>query len=136
VVIDRRVHRCLNAGVYADVFEVEGFAFKAFRSGPDLPPRQTREGRRKVFENQCEAYRLLTNDPWLQGHCATFYGERSLVRIIGEDGEDDSSRFLLDCCYCLELLDGTEKKANDPCRRAQTYRGGWAPISDHQYSGE
>jgi hypothetical protein len=106
MVIDKRVHRNLGSrGVYADVFELDGKAYKLFLSGPDSPPRQTRAGRKRVFESQCEAFRSLSKDPWLQGHAATFFGNCTIDDVIGADGTSVKHDYLLDCCYSLELLD-------------------------------
>lgn len=106
MVIDKRIHRRLGfGGVYADVFELDGRAHKLFRSGPDSPPRQTRSGRKRVFESQCQAYRSLVKDPWLQSHAATFFGIGTVEHVIGEDGTSNDDDYLLECCYSIELLD-------------------------------
>jgi hypothetical protein len=105
MVIDKRIQRILSSGNYADLFEVDGRVYKLFRSGPEVPPRQTRVGRKHVFESQCEAFRSLSKDPWLQSHAATFFGNCIIDDVIGEDGTSVSDCYLLDCCYSLELLD-------------------------------
>jgi hypothetical protein len=106
MVIDKRIHRNLGLrGVYADVFEVDGRAYKLFLSGPESLPRQTKAGRKRVFESQCEAFRSLSKDPWLQSHAATFFGNCTIDDVIGEDGTSVEDDYLLDCCYSLELLD-------------------------------
>ena len=58
-----------------------------------------------MFESQCEAFRSLSKDPWLQSHAATFFGNCTIDDVIGEDGVSVSDCYLLDCCYSLELLD-------------------------------
>ena len=106
MVIDKRIHRRLgHRGVYADVFEVDGRAYKLFLSGPDVPPRQTKAGRKRVFESQCVAFRSLSQDPWLQSHASAFLGQCSIDDVIGDDGTSAKDDYLLDCCYGIELLD-------------------------------
>ena len=106
MIIDKRYNRLLGSGGnYADVFELEGRAYKLFKSGPDIPPRQTREGRKRVFESQCGAFRLLSEDPWLQSHAALFHGACSVDNVIGHDGRSVKDDYLLACCYSLELFD-------------------------------
>ncbi len=92
-------------GNYAHVFELDGKAYKLFLAGPEILPRQTRDGRKRVFKSQVEAYQLLFRDPWLQNHSATFYGVCTIEDVIGGDGNSLRDDYLLDCCYALELLD-------------------------------
>jgi hypothetical protein len=108
MIIDMNVNRLLGSGVYADVFELDGRAYKLFRSRPEVPPRQTREGRRRVFQSQCEAFRLLSHNLWLQSHAADFYGVCIIDEVIDKIGLSVKSGYLLDCCYILELLDPGE----------------------------
>jgi hypothetical protein len=105
MIIDMNVNRLLGSGVYADVFELYGRAYKVFRSRPEVPPRQTREGRRRVFQGQCEAFRLLSHNVWLQNHTAAFHGICTIDDVIARSGVSVKSDYLLDCCYILELLD-------------------------------
>jgi hypothetical protein len=111
--IDKRVHRLLGFGLggfWADVFEVDGKAYKLFRSRPEIPPYQMREGRERIFHSQVEAYRRLEySDPWLAGHAATFYGSCSIDDVIDESGKSVQEEYLLDCCYALEVLDPGEQ---------------------------
>ena len=105
MVIDKRSDRLLGSGVYADVFEFEARAYKLFKSGPEIPPRQTKEGRRRVFDGQCRAFRSLSNDLWLQTHTGEFHGVCVVDDVIGSDGTSNRDDYLLDCCYMLEILD-------------------------------
>jgi hypothetical protein len=84
---------------------VDGRAYKLFLSGPENPPRQTKTGRKRVFESQCVAFRLLSQDPWLQSHAATLFGQCMVDDVIGEYGTSVKDDYLLDCCYSIELLD-------------------------------
>lgn len=108
MIIDMRSHRKVGSGVYSDVFAVDDSAFKLFRSGPEVPPRQTKEGRRRVFEQQCEAYRLAGGEPWLRDHVATFHGVCVIQDVIDMDGSSLQDAYLLDCCYAIELFDPGE----------------------------
>src|SRR5687768_16872963 len=102
MIVDFRSHRNIGGGVYADIFGDR--AFKLFKSGPAVPPRQTAQGRRRVFECQCEAFRVANSDSWLSGHVAAFYGVAILEDVIGVDGGSLRDTYLLDCCYSIELF--------------------------------
>jgi hypothetical protein len=112
VLIDGRKHRRIGSGVYADVFAVDAKAFKAFKSGPEIPPRQTKAGRRRVFECQCEAFQLASADPILRNHIAAFYGSCVIEDVLDVAGKSIISSYLPDCCYALELIgsDGVDSK--------------------------
>ena len=102
--IDLRSCHQVGSGVYADVFAVDELAYKLFKSGPEVPPRQTRDGRRRVFECQCEAFQVACNDPWLRHHIAEFHGTFVVADVIGTDGSSKQESYLLDCCYAIELF--------------------------------
>jgi hypothetical protein len=104
MIIDIRSHRQVGCGVYADVFAVADRAYKLFRSGPEVPPRQTKEGRRRVFESQCEAFGRAGGDPWLRDHVAAFHGVCVLEDVLDENSGSLQSAYLLDCCYSIELF--------------------------------
>jgi hypothetical protein len=86
MIIDKRVHPLLGSGVYADVFAVDGRAYKLFKSGPEAPPRQTREGRRRIFQSQTEGYQRIGNHAWLSSHVPTYFGTRTIEDVIDECG--------------------------------------------------
>ena len=115
MIIDLRLHRKIGEGVYADVFAMESKAYKLFKSGPEIPPRQTKVGRRRVFEAQCEAFRAAFNDPWLRNHVAAFYGPCVIEDVLDTEGISNKGRYLLDCCYGLELIfsEGGEHKITE-----------------------
>jgi hypothetical protein len=126
--IDKRVHRLLGSGVYADVFQVNGRAHKLFKSGPEIPPRQTKERRKRVFECQCAALRRASGDSWLKEHIVTFYGTRVIEDVLDPCGSSGKDDYLLDCCCVLQLIDPDEvafklttegvRENNDHIRRA------------------
>jgi len=115
MVIDLRCHRRIGLGEYADVFAANDRAYKIFRNGPEVPPRRTKEGRRRVFDCQCKAFQLAAVDPFLVRHIAEFHGVQVIHDVLNEDGNSLQSAYLLDCCYSVELFgsDDTEVKATD-----------------------
>ena len=110
MVINFSVHRKLGEGVYAVVYEVEGRALKLFKRNPQVPPRQTEEGRRRVFHHQCQAYERASNDPFLRDHTATYYGPVGVDDVVDTDGSSAKDQYLLDCCYAMETLAVTENR--------------------------
>jgi len=111
MVIDFTLHKQLGSGgAYADIFSVDGKAYKLFKSGPEFPPRQTREGRRRVYASQVEAYSRAGCDPELSRHTARFYGPCVIEDVIGLDGNSIRDTYLLDACYAVEILIGDELK--------------------------
>lgn len=102
--IDLRIHQKIGSGVYADVFVVDFKAYKLFKAGPEVPPRQTKAGRRRVFESQCEAFRLASNDLWLRNHVATLHGCCVIEDVLDGMGTSIGAEYLLDCCYVLEQI--------------------------------
>ena len=115
MIIDMRSHRRIGGGVDADVFAVGDRAYKLFRSGPEIPPRRTKEGRRLVFECQYKAFQLAAVDSFLGLHIAEFHGVQILDDVIDGDGNSLQTSYLLDCCYAVELFGSTaiEIKATD-----------------------
>jgi hypothetical protein len=103
--IDKRVHRHLASGNYADVFEGDGRAYKLFKSGPHFPPIHIMGPSKLVFRNQVIAYQRLAYDPWLASHAPAFYGTCTIRDVIDENGNSIKEKYLLDYCYALEILD-------------------------------
>jgi hypothetical protein len=116
MIFDLRCNRQIGTGVYADVFAVEDRAYKLFKSGPEIPPRQTREGRRRVFQCQCEAFGIAAHDSYLRNHVAEFYGTVNVEDVIDHDGLSVKAGYLLDCRYAVELFghEHAEAKATAP----------------------
>ena len=114
IIIDPQVHRQIGIGFSAHIFEVAGKAYKLFLRGPDVPPRHTEEGRRLRYQAQCEAYKLASSDLLLKDHIATFYGSCLVQDVLSDAGVSIVETYLLDCCYALELLSGTEMKLTAP----------------------
>src|SRR5258707_201119 len=114
MVIDLSAHKGFKSGAYAIVCPVDGKAYKIFMSGPEVPPRMTREGRRRVYESQCAAYELASGDEFLRKHVPHYFGAVTVENVIGTGGASIKEDFLLECCYATELLEGPELKVTDP----------------------
>jgi len=145
MVIDKRVHRQLGwRGVYADVFEIGGKAYKLFLSRPEVPPRQTREGRKRIFHSQVDAYeRIEKCDAWLAAHTPEFYGTCSIQDVIGDSGEIVNENYLLDCCYAMGVLDLGERDTDTGLYRNEaklaglfSFSAGYAPHLKHLEEAE
>lgn len=102
--IDFKLNRLLGSGVYGDVFEVGTSAFKLFRSKPIAPPRQTPIGRKRLFECQCQAFKIAASHSWLREHTASFEGTRLIEDVLDQSGRSIRSEYLLECCYETELF--------------------------------
>jgi hypothetical protein len=122
MVIDFSTHRRLGEGVYSVVFEVDGRAFKLFKRHPQVPPKQTEEGRRLTYQHQREAYERASCDPFLKHHIATFYGQAAIEDVIDTDGRSIKEEYLLDCCYVVEVVGGDETKTASTLRLSEIER--------------
>ncbi len=107
-VIDICRHCRLGSGVYADVFAIENKAYKLYKSGPEIPPRQTKEGRKRVYACQLEALKLSCQNVWLKDHVAKLYGACTIDDVLDQTGASVRDAYLLDCCQILELIDPNE----------------------------
>jgi hypothetical protein len=112
------------SGATADIFNVDGIAYKVFRVYGVAQPVERVKAR---FESESAAYRRAAADSWLRQHTATYYGASAIDAILDEDGESVGSMYALDCCYRIELLTGDERKflaaglreANEHLREAE-----------------
>jgi hypothetical protein len=122
MVINFNAHWKLGEGVYSGVYEVEGRAFKLFKRYPQFPPRQTEEGRRLTFQHQCQAYERASSGTFLKNHIATYYGQFIIDDVVGADGSSLKESYLLDCCYIMEVMGGSETKTASALRLAEIER--------------
>ena len=113
MIIDLRNCPDFKSGEYSIVYAFEGRAYKLFRSKPEVPPRRTREGRREIFNRQCEAYNTAASFAFLAQHIPQFFGTVEVEDVISVNGESIKDDFLLDCCYVTELVEGVENKVTD-----------------------
>ena len=100
-------------GVYSIVYFLDDRAYKLFRSRPEVPPRQTREGRREIFNRQCEGYRVAASFAYVSAHIPQYFGNMVVEDVISTRGSSIKDDFLLDCCYVIERLVGQENKVTD-----------------------
>ena len=109
------LHHRLNAcgdpeaysGASADVFAVDGKAYKLFRVyGVSRTPEQVKTR----FESECSAYVRAASDAWLTMHVATFHGPCTVSDVIDRFGNSIKSHYRLDCCYVLDRLVGGDVK--------------------------
>jgi hypothetical protein len=119
------VHRRLGiepdaySGATADVFLVDGKAYKVFRvyGVARIPDRV-----RSLFESECDAYSRAKSDAWLRLHTAAFYGTSIAHDIFDTHGNSVAHFYALDCCYGMELLCGKEAKClSSEVRKAYPY---------------
>jgi hypothetical protein len=95
------------SGATADVFDVNGKAYKVFRVyGVARLPEQVKT----LFESECEAYKRAAADAWLRHHTAAFYGSCAFEDIVDIEGNSVGDQYALDCSYGIELLFGSEGK--------------------------
>jgi len=94
-------------GSFADVFAIPeyGQIAKVFRSAND--PGLV-EGAMAVFAAECAAYDLLGEHIDLAVHAPEYHGPLDLDGVEDANGYDWSSRYLLDCCYVLERIEGPD----------------------------
>jgi len=104
-------------GSFGDIFfsEVNGKACKLFVKydyDDQLADRSEDRmmQRRAVCSSEIEAYHRVQSSPLLVRHTPQFLGHRPVQRVIGPNGEDFSSRYLLDCCYEIAFVKGKDEK--------------------------
>lgn len=68
------------------------------------------ERRRKVFRSECEAYEILSQDELLRSHAPKFFGTVTIDDVLDENGQSEADRYLLDCCYKMEFIEGNACK--------------------------
>ena len=110
MIIHKGARPILGSGVYADVFEIDGKAYKVFKKGYEHPWRT----RVNVFQYQCEAYKIAASDSYLKDHIAAFFGPCTLEDVIDEAGASVKDQYILDCCYMVEVVRGNEAKVTSP----------------------
>lgn len=100
-----RVVRGSSADIFHDLPARR--AYKLFRRARnDASNRVTR----RIFAAESRSYRILEQHPELQRHAPRFFGEYTVTSVRGRQGVSQSSRYLLDCCYSVEWLNGDDLK--------------------------
>lgn len=98
------------SGATADVFDVEGLAYKVFRVRGVANPLEFVEAR---FKAECEAYRLASSDAWLRRHVPAFHGTATIDDVRNGLEESVAADYALHCCYRIELPRGIERKVTE-----------------------
>lgn len=127
MIINFNLHPTLGEGVYAHVFQIDDKAYKLFLA---YPSHHSEEKRRSTFQSQCAAYQRAGSDPDLKKHVATFYGTCVIEDVIDKAGQSIKGKYMLDCCYILEALNGSKTKVL-AVRDAYSYVGE-AYVAFHQ----
>lgn len=71
----------------------------------ELGPEKTNNYRRRVFEIEFKAYDLVQKSDILKRHTPKFYGQIKFDKILNGD-QDVSPRYLKDCCFEMEYMEG------------------------------
>lgn len=101
----------IGNGSYSSVFADRSTerAYKLFRKKRE-PWDYSDEIRRATFMSEVKAYKIAMNNSTLKAVVPNFYGVISVSSVNGENGQDVTSLFLLDCCYCMSLVNSTFEK--------------------------
>ena len=109
----RMQHR-IGGGAYSDVFRdpESGRVYKLFKRrllnvqlGEDHGEHEPAL-RRSVFNAERDAYGIAMGIPAIRPFVPTFHGVIGIDQAIDLSDGDISDRYLLDCCYVLDLVDG------------------------------
>lgn len=108
-----------KGGAYSTVFIKNGRALKLFKSykHPDydgtgkerISEESTNEYYGKVFQTQVEAYKCVQKSDLLKRFTPKFYGPIAIANVI-VNGRDISDCYLLDCCYEMDYIEGTDEE--------------------------
>ena len=103
----------------------QGLAYKVFKStkhpqrlvrirrqddGSELREEVDDGARRLVFQDEVKAQEIVSGLPVLSRYTPEFHGVVRVERVSSSAGDDVSERYLLDCCYCMELIQGEATK--------------------------
>jgi hypothetical protein len=94
-------------GSFADVFAIpeQGTVAKLFRAAED--PGLIREVL-DVYGAECAAYEILGEHTDLAVHAPEYHGPVAVETVEDDTGFDWSPRYLLNCCYVMERLEGPD----------------------------
>jgi hypothetical protein len=106
-------HR-IGFGAFADVFRNphNGRVYKVFRKQQQNDSLNDDLGeyqpilRRTVFNAEKAAYEIAANNHAIRPFVPTFHGVIEIGQVMDSDGNDISERYLLDCCYVVDFVDG------------------------------
>lgn len=113
-----RTENIIASGAYADIFRPPKslLVYKLFISGrhptnisQDLTRPEDDGRRRKTCMSECKAYDRAAQHSFLCNHIA-----QSFCRCVVEDVTDPAGsvadRYILDCCYAMEYIEGVPMK--------------------------
>jgi hypothetical protein len=105
--VQLRAEDRIAEGSFADVFAIpeQGAVAKVFRAASD--PGLIREAL-DVFGAECAAYEILGEHTDLAVHAPEYHGQVAVESIQDDSGFDWSPRYMLNCCYVMERLDGPD----------------------------
>jgi hypothetical protein len=113
-VILKTVNSARGAFATVVIDSAENRAYKIFKNNrhPDYFGEDSFEDRRNslVFESQVAAYNIIKANPILQSHTPNYFGVPFIERVLDHEGADISYQYLLECCYCIQLCVGEERK--------------------------
>jgi hypothetical protein len=113
-----RMKHHVGGGAFADVFRYpdNGRVHKVFRKqqhnnllGDDHGEHEL-VLRRAVFQAERDAYFIATHNDAIRPFVPAYHGPTRVGRVLVAAGEDISDRYLLDCCYVIDFVDGEAAK--------------------------
>ncbi|HYW45780.1 MAG TPA: hypothetical protein VE959_23145 [Bryobacteraceae bacterium] len=115
---------CLGVGgVFADLF-LSGdrkLIFKVF-VGPGHPSKgyahAEEQRRRNTFGAECKAYVIASRDSALSPHVPQSFERPEIEDVLDNRGGSVRGEYLVDCCYCMEFIDGGQPEKIGSCRSA------------------
>jgi hypothetical protein len=104
----------IGGGGFADVFRPldDGRVYKVFRREPQNNLLGEGHGehepalRRAVFEAERDAYVIATGVAAISPFVPIYHGTTEVDQVLDAAGADISDRYLLDCCYVVDFVNG------------------------------
>lgn len=115
--MDVQLEHRIGFGAFSDVFRdpANGLVYKLFKRRPANALANEGHGehepelRRAAFNAERDAHLIAMRVASLRPYVPTFHGTVVVDRVY--DGEADiSDRYLLDCCYVIDFVDGEPTK--------------------------
>ena len=108
-----RMQNRIGFGVFSTVFRhpENGRVYKLFKERDEndqLGDLGDQEPilRRAAFNSEVSAYEIAMSIPSIRPLVPTFYGQVVVDKVLAVDGSDISDRYLLDCCYVIDFVEG------------------------------
>lgn len=108
----------LSGGAFSCVFRQPGenCVYKLFKSSQHDERSKVEpydNYARAVFQSEVSAYQIAMNSGSLRQYVPEFYDVVAIESITGDTLGYDTQKFLLDCCYKIEFIEGTAVKMAD-----------------------